>query len=71
MNDNSTLRYLGEAYEGVRFHVEPLWAMLGSDAAMRVYLAAAAAAFAVYSIFFISSSLREMASAMRSALKRA
>ena len=50
MDDNSTLRYLGEAYEGVRFHVEPLWAMLGSDVEILVYLAAAAAAFAAESL---------------------
>lgn len=71
MNDNSTLRYLSEAYDGVRFHVEPIVATVGSDAAMRVYLAAAAAAFAVYSIFFIASSMRDMTAAMRTAFRRA
>ena len=70
MNENSTLRYLGEAYEGVGFHLEPLWSALDSDVALRVYLAGAAAAFTIYSVFFIFSSVRDMAAAMRSSVRR-
>ncbi|MEP0706615.1 hypothetical protein [Parvibaculum sp.] len=71
MNDNSTLRYLSEAYDGVCFHVEPMLSALVSDAAMRAYLMAAAAAFAVYSAFFIFGSIRDIAGAMRTAFRRA
>ncbi|PKP77852.1 MAG: hypothetical protein CVT81_07135 [Alphaproteobacteria bacterium HGW-Alphaproteobacteria-3] len=65
MNDNSSLRYLGEAYDGVRFHVEPLWAALGSDAALQAYMLMAAAGFAIYGLMTVFRSLRGFAHALR------
>lgn len=70
MNDNSSLRYLGEAYDGVRFHVEPLWAALGSDAALQAYMLLAAAGFAIYGLMTVFRVLRGLALAARGAVGR-
>lgn len=70
MNENSTLRYLGEAYRGVYSCLESVWTVMASDAAMQVYAVAAAVIFAGYSIRLVSRTVQDFAGAMRSALRR-
>lgn len=38
MNGHSSLKYVGEAYLGVRRHLEPLLAELGSETAFKIYV---------------------------------
>ena len=71
MNDNSTLRYLGEAYGDVSSNVGPVWAALGSDTAMQIYMAVAAVAFAAYGVSLVLRMLQDFAGAMRDAFRRA
>lgn len=71
MNDNSTLRYLGEAYGDVSSNVGPVWAALGSDTAMQIYMAVAAIAFAAYGVSLVLRMLQDFAGAMRDAFRRA
>ncbi|MBA4208315.1 MAG: hypothetical protein C0454_02175 [Parvibaculum sp.] len=70
MNENSTLRYLGEAYRGVNSNLESVWTVLGSDVAMQFYAVGAAVIFAIYSTGIVVRSMRDFAGAMRSALRR-
>ncbi len=70
MNENGTLRYLGEAYDSVRHSVEPIWAALNSDVAMQAYLLLAAMALIAYGAVAISRTLRETALAIRGAVRR-
>lgn len=65
MNENSSLRYLGEAYDTVRLCVEPVWAAFGSDTAMQAYMLLAAAVFTIYGIVTVSRTLRGAALAVR------
>jgi len=65
MNENSSLRYLGEAYDTVCRMVEPFWAALGSDAAIQAYTLLAAAALAVYGLTVVSRTLRGAAWAIK------
>ena len=70
MNENSSLRYLGEAYDTVCFGVEPIWSALSSDAAVQAYTLLAATAFAIYGFMTISSTLRSAAMAIRGTARR-
>lgn len=70
MNENSSLRYLGEAYDMVRINVEPIWTALGGETAIQAYTLMAAAAFALYGIVTVSRSLRGAAVAVRGAVRR-
>ena len=65
MNENSSLRYLGEAYDTVCLSVEPFWAALGSDTAVQTYTLLAAAAFTAYGLTVVSRTLRGAALAIK------
>jgi len=71
MNENSTLRYLGEAYGDVSSNVGPIWAALGSDTAMQIYMAVVAIMFAGYGVTLVLRMLQDFADAMRDAFRRA
>jgi len=71
MNENSTLRYLGEAYGSVSSNLDHVWAALGSDTAIQIYTLAASLVFAAYAVTFVTRSLQDFASAMRDAFRRA
>ncbi|MFN4354698.1 hypothetical protein [Parvibaculum sp.] len=71
MNENSTLRYLGEAYGSVSSNLELIWSALGSDVAIQIYTLTAALVFAGYGVSFVLRSLQDFAGAMRDAFRRA
>lgn len=71
MNENSTLRYLGEAYGSVSSNLDLVWSVLGSETAIQVYTLAAALVFAACAVSFVVRSLQGFASAMRDAFRRA
>ena len=70
MNENSTLRYLGEAYGNVCANLDMVWTALSSDAALQIYTLVAALVFAAYAVSFVTRSLQDFASAMRDAFRR-
>lgn len=70
MNENSTLRYLGEAYRGVRSHVESVWTLLGSEAAMQIGAVMAAVLFVAYAVTVLVGSMRDFMIALGNAFRR-
>jgi hypothetical protein len=70
MNENSTLRYLGEAYRGVRNHLESLWTFLGSEAAMQVGAVVAALLFTAYAVTVLAGTTRDFVAALGNAFRR-
>ncbi|MDX5366852.1 MAG: hypothetical protein LPK88_10455 [Alphaproteobacteria bacterium] len=70
MNENSTLRYLGEAYGNVCANLDMVWSVLVSDTAIQIYTLVAALAFAAYAVSFVTRSLQDFAGAMRAAFRR-
>jgi hypothetical protein len=70
MNENSTLRYLGEAYRGVRNHLESLWTFLGGEAAMQVGAVVAALLFTAYAVAVLIGTTRDFVSALGAAFRR-
>lgn len=71
MNENSTLRYLGEAYGSVSSNLDLALSALGSDTAIQIYTLTAALVFAAYAVSYVMRSLQDFASAMRDAFRRA
>ncbi|MFA7639281.1 MAG: hypothetical protein WCY02_08215 [Parvibaculum sp.] len=70
MNENSTLRYLGEAYRGVRNHLDSLWIFLGSDAAMQIGAVMAAFLFTTYAVAVLVGTTRDFMAALGNAFRR-
>lgn len=60
MNGNTSLKYTGEAYEGVRRHLEPLLQALGSETAFKIYVLLGGLAVLCLSIGVALRMMREL-----------
>lgn len=69
MNGHSSLKYVGEAYLGVRRHLEPLLAELGSETAFKIYVLLGGLAILTLSIGAAFRMMRDLKALKRSAFE--
>lgn len=60
MNGNNSLKYTGEAYAGVRRHLEPLLEALGSETAFKIYVLIGGLAVLCLSVAVAFRMMREL-----------
>lgn len=70
MNENSTLRYLGEAYHDVRNPLDSLWTFLGSDAGVQIGAVMAALLFTAYAVVVLVGTTRDLMAVLGNAFRR-
>ncbi|MEQ8267352.1 MAG: hypothetical protein RH982_09150 [Parvibaculum sp.] len=67
--NNSSLKYTGEAYAGVRRHLEPLLAALGSETAFKIYVLIGGLAVLCLSVAIAFQMMRELRAVQKDAFE--